>query len=433
MTSHSIASGIRAAVLAVALARGVRAQRGTQTPPRDLVIDYVTVIDGSGAAPRDDMRIVVHDGVIAELTPATSTPAHAAAGAQVIDGRGIYAIPGLIDGHVHLAGSTWQERVEQLRHVLAGGVTTVWDLANDARVTSDLARAGATHEVSGPTIYFSALMAGRPFFRDPRVVAVSQGFTLGRAPWAQAVSDATDFRSAVALARGTGPTSLKLYASLDSITVTRATAEAHAQGMRVVAHGTTFPARPMDLVAAGVDMLAHTPYLVWQGSPRTPDWTHRATGDFLGVPADSPIMEQLLRAMHDRNVALNPTLWVFAEALPADSVSRVRTPWMNRVTRRAQELGITIVAGTDNVYDARRDSLPMLHRELELEVAAGLTPMQALISATSSTARVAGDSTRGVIAVGRAADILLLEANPLESISNTRRIRTVIKDGTVVH
>jgi imidazolonepropionase-like amidohydrolase len=246
------------------------------------------------------------------------------------------------------------------------------------------------------------------------------------------VSDATDFRSAVSLARGTGPTSLKLYASLDSITVTRATAEAHAQGMRVVAHGTTFPARPMDLVVAGVDMLAHTPYLVWQGSPRTPDWTHRATGDFVGVPADSPVMEQLLRAMHDRNVALNPTLWVFAEALPTDSVSRVRTPWMNAVTKRAQELGITIVAGTDNVFDARRDSLPTLHRELELEVAAGLTPMQALMSATSNTARVAGDSTRGVIAVGRIADILLLDANPLESISNTRRIRTVIKDGLVV-
>jgi imidazolonepropionase-like amidohydrolase len=289
-------------------------------------------------------------------------------------------------------------------------------------------------QIAGPYIYYVALFGGPSFFSDPRTHEASVGYAPGTAPWMQSVSDTTDFAHAVAVAKGTGANGIKLYAALDSIEVTRATAEAHRQGLRVIAHATTFPGLPSDLVSAGADMLAHTPYLVWQGSPRTGDWPSRAKGDFIHVAAESPVMERLLASMRDRGVALNPTLWVFADELPADSVSRVRTPWMYAVTHRAAELGVRIVSGTDGMYEGQRDSLPLLHRELELLVdKAGVSPLQAIASATRNGAWAIGiaDSV-GTVAAGMRADLVLLGADPTADIRNTRAIRVVIQGGRVV-
>ncbi|HVZ48419.1 MAG TPA: amidohydrolase family protein, partial [Gemmatimonadaceae bacterium] len=193
------------------------------------------------------------------------------------------------------------------------------------------------------------------------------------------------------------------------------------------------PGLPADLAAAGVDMLAHTPYLVWQGSPRSTDFPARARGDFRGVPADSPVIERLLNSMKAHGTALNPTLWVF-DMQGADSVGKVRTPWMNAVTHRAHQIGVRIVAGTDGLYEPRRDSLPTLHREMELLVTgAQLTPLEALTAATRNAAWAAGlDATTGTLAVGMNADLVLLTADPSADIRNTRAIRAVIQDGRVV-
>ncbi len=421
---------MRWVALVLVLAASAGAQRPSRTRSAPLAIDDVTLIDGTGAAPREHVRILIRDGRIVSIEHAGGAIPDSVG---VIDGRGLFAIPGLIDGHVHLSGTSWENRVDQLHRTLLGGVTSVYELAGDTRLSGALARAVMAHEIEGPSIYYSALLAGPPFFIDPRAIGISTGFRVGEAPWAHAVTADSDLARIIAAAHGTGAGTIKLYASLDSAAATRATREAHRQGMRVVAHATTFPGKPSDLISAGVDMLAHTPYLVWEGMPRTGDWTHRAAGDFLGVRPDSPGIEHLLESMREHHVALNPTLWVFAESQKPDSASRVRTPWMNAVTKRASDIGVTIVAGTDNMYDPRRDSLPTLHRELELEVRAGLTPMQALVSATSATARVIGiDSARGSIAAGRDADIVLLDADPLDDIRNTRRIHAVIKDGRVV-
>ncbi|HUX34885.1 MAG TPA: amidohydrolase family protein [Gemmatimonadaceae bacterium] len=408
------------------------AQRAGSTGGVPVLVRDVTLIDGSGAAPRPHMDVVLRDGRIAQVVAAGEAPAGLPD--SVIDGRGLFAIPGLIDAHVHLGTGPWAERAGELRHALMGGVTTVFDLAGDTRATGDLQRAVLAGQIVGPHIYYVALFGGPAFFADPRTVDASRGYTSGTAPWMQAVTDTTDFARAVAVARGTGAVGLKLYAALDSAEVTLATAEAHRQGLRVIAHATTFPGLPSDLVAASADMLAHTPYLVWQDSPRSSDFPDRAKGDFLHVPADSPVIERLLVSMRDRGVALNPTLWVFAEEIPHDSVSDVRTPWMYAVTHRAAQLGVRIVAGTDGMFEAERDSLPMLHRELELLVTgAGLTPLQAITAATENGAWAIGvDRTLGTIAPGKIADLVLLGADPTADIRNTRAVRVVIQDGRVV-
>ncbi len=395
-----------------------------------LVVRDVTVIDGAGGMPRPHVDIIVRNGRIEELAPTASSPADI-----IVNGRNLFAIPGLVDAHVHLSPAPLQERIADLRDTLNGGVTAVWDLAGDCRETSDLARMAMAGDIQSPTIFYAALVSGPAFFADPRVVASSLGFRPGEAPWAQAITPATDVVRAVAAARGTGATALKLYAALDPAEVRRVAGEGRRQGLRLVAHGTVFPARPSDLVDAGVDMLAHVAYLVWQGSAPTADFTRRATGDFAHVPADSPAIEMLLASMHDHHVALNPTLWIFEQG-PAsrDAIAPVRSAWMNAVTRRAVQLGVSIVAGTDDMIDRARGALPILHRELEVRVsAAGLTPMQALVSATRGAAEAIGaQKQRGTIEPGKAADIVLLEANPAEDVRNTRKIRFVIKDGRIV-
>ena len=393
------------------------------------VIRDVTLIDGTGAAPKSHSTIVVRDGVIAAVTDAAA--GQIPADATTIDGAGLFAIPGLFDAHVHVTGGTHAAAVDELDRALAGGVTSVWDMAGDARMASELSREAAAGEIKSPTIYYVALMAGPSFFTDPRVLGASRGFEPGTAPWAQAITSSTDFGRAMAAAKGTGAVGLKLYAALDADVARRATAEARAQGLKVVAHATVFPGKPSDLVNARVTMLAHAAYLVWEGSPPSTDYTKRATGDFAGVPPDSPSIERLLTSMRDNNVALNPTLWVLGERQPDDAVNRARTSWMYAVTRRANAIGVQIVAGTDGLTDRNRGPLPVIHHELELLVKqAGLTPMQALRSATQTAAHVIGVDTKwGTLEPGKAADILLLDANPLDDISNTSKIHAVFKEG----
>lgn len=416
--------------LATLLAAVMSSAMYAQAPRASLVIRDVTVIDGTGSPPVPGMSVVIRDGRIDAIAPLGREPESD----LTVNAHGLYAIPGLIDGHVHLSGDPWERSVEQLRRALHGGVTAVFDVAGDVRETSNLSRAALTGEIESPTIYYSSLMAGPAFFTDPRVVAASRGFRSGEAPWNREITPETDLVRAIAEAKGAGATFLKLYAALDSVMVTRAIAEAHRQGLRVMAHATTFPGKPSDLVAAGVNILTHAAYLVWEGSPRSTEFPKRARGDFAAVAPDGPVMERLLRSMHERDVALNPTLWIFASGPGGrDSLGVMRTPWMNRVTLRAQQLGVTIIAGTDHFVDEERDPLPLLHRELEALVAAGLTPMETLVAATRGAAHAIGvDDVRGTLRADAVADVVLLGADPSADIRNTRQIRYVVKDGQIV-
>jgi hypothetical protein len=136
-----------------------------------LLVRNVSVIDGTGAAPRPGLDVMVRNGRISQMGVSLGEPADI-----TVDGRGLFLMPGLTDAHVHLSGMPWAERAEQLRRVLRGGVTMVYDVASDLRNTSDLSRAALVNEIESPAIYYAALFAGPPFFTDPRVVATSRGY-----------------------------------------------------------------------------------------------------------------------------------------------------------------------------------------------------------------------------------------------------------------
>lgn len=390
--------------------------------PRIVVIDSVSVIDVDARRVTPMQNIVIRDdSIVAVQSVIAALPDSID---EHVSGRGAFAIPGLVDHHVHLTpGMT-----RALERGARGGVTMVQAMAGDNRTAGEYARASMAKEIIAPEIAYASVMAGPNFFTDPRFIGASLGYTPGRAPWAQAITAETDVAMAVAAARGSGAEVLKLYAMLDSSLVAAFAAEAHKQGMTVVAHGTTFPARPLQLVAAGVDVLTHAPYLSWQGAPevRPEDSWKRIEGPYAKVRADGPELLAVLNAMKARGTYLEPTLWVFAR----DGVKPEVAKWGAALTVRAQAAGIPIVAGTDGFVGPDSVPLPYVHRELQLLVEAGLTPPAALAAATTVAARaMRRERTHGVIAAGRVADLVILEGNPLTDISNTTRIRQVVLRG----
>jgi imidazolonepropionase-like amidohydrolase len=265
---------------------------------------------------------------------------------------------------------------------------------------------------------------------------------LGFAPWMQAITAATDLPLAVAEAKGTGATALKLYANLPSQLIGPITAEAHRQGLRVWTHATIFPAKPSDAVNAGVDTISHSPYLVWETTPRVPDdYKVRAHGDFMHVKPDAPQIIALFDAMKTRGTVLDATLLAFKDEADRhpERVGEGIMPWSYAVTRLAHRQGVLIDAGTDSSglpdddKGPELDALPAVHDEMALLVEhCGFTPLEAIEAATRIGAMALGQSAqRGTLAPGKLADMVVLTADPARDIRNTRKIALVVKNGRV--
>mgnify|MGYP001079255673 CR=1 FL=1 len=427
------------ACLAVcALAAAAVGPAAAQTAPRPLVLTGATLIDGTGAPPRPGMTLVLRDGRIEAIHEDGGAPLPD--GARVLDLKRHWVMPGLIDAHVHLATNPRRqdrrERVERrLRNALRGGVVAVRDMGGDARALADLARAADAGEIEAPIIRYSAIVAGPGFFNDPRVLASSAGFEPGTAPWARAVTDETDLRQAIADARRAGVSAVKLYADLDATRVARVAEEAKRQGLRVWAHFSLMPARPSDIVAGGVNVASHATLLAWETAATLPTYEQRAAVD-LSVTGEHPAVRAVLAEMKARDVLFEPTLFVFRAdpSLPDTATPRHREALAAEMTRAAYAMGVRIVAGTDGIGSEEEGALPNLHEELRLLVErGGLRPMDALVAATRHAAEATGiEDTHGTIAVGKAADLLVLRADPTTDIRNTREIAYVIRRGQVL-
>ncbi|MDE1893427.1 MAG: amidohydrolase family protein [Pseudomonadota bacterium] len=410
-------------------------------PP--LLLTHVAVIDGTGAPVQADMTIAIAGARIAAVYPSGSRALPQ--GARVQDLRGRYVMPGLIDAHVHLTGAEpdFAHYRRHLRALLLGGVTAVRDMAGDDRLLGYLAREANADALASPDIYYAALMAGPAFFaEDVRAQEASAGERPGSAPWMQAISATTDIPLAVAEAKGTGATALKLYADLPAGLVRQLAAEAHRQGLRVWTHATIFPATPADAVAAGADTISHSPYLVWAGASRVPDdYRVRAMGDFAHIRPDAPPILALLQAMKRRGTILDATLLPFQQEAEHDpaKVGAGIMPWSYAVTRLAHAQGVWVDAGSDSsgLPDASHGpnlrALPEVHAEMALLVEhAGFTPLEAIRAATEVGAAAMGQSARrGTIAVGKLADLVVLGADPTRDIRNTGSIVLVIKNGRI--
>jgi len=399
-----------------------------------LVLDGVNLIDGSGAPPRANARIVIRGERIEAVADAA---APLPAGAVVWNLQGMTVIPGLIDAHVHLTtGTAGDARVPAtLRWGLLGGVTSVRDMGGDDVVLEGLARASRAAGQAGPRIYYSTLVAGPQWFADPRPKAASHGGVAGEVAWMRAVTPTSNVPALIAAGKATGATGLKIYADLTPDLVARVTAEAHRQGLRVWAHSAVFPAKPSEVLAAGVDVMSHSNYLGAEGMhppPATYEAARRGIGiDYSASPVEGEAITRLLRQMKEKGVILDETLFVTNAGKRGDDDPVWR--WTVAVTRRAHEIGVTLAAGTDSFGNPARDAVPNLHREMQMLVEnGGLTPLEAIQAATLGGARAIGvEKDYGTVAAGKMADLVVLHEDPSADIRKTAAIAAVVKGGVV--
>ncbi|HWA92292.1 MAG TPA: amidohydrolase family protein [Rhizomicrobium sp.] len=392
--------------------------------------NHVTLIDGTGAAPKPDMAIVVEGERIAAIVPAV------APGKDVVEMHGAFALPGMINTHVHLA--TWPNvpfAQASLRRDLYDGVTAVRDMAGDTRELGYLKRSTRIGDFPGPDIYYASLMAGPEFFHDPRTVqATMGGFKPGEVPWMRAISRDTDLPLAIAEAKGTGATAIKIYADLPAPLVRAITGEAHRQHLMVWAHGAVFPASPRDGVDAGVDAVSHVCMLGYQASAKMPPTYHNRPS----VEADkfkdgTAALDALFADMKRRGTVLDATLYVY-EVL--DHMKNATPPpyctlaLAQKMAAGAYRAGVAISAGTDADSDWH-DPHTALIDELGLLVhGAGMTPMDAIRSATAIAARTIGQAREmGTLEKGKLANIAFVAKDPLADIANLKSIQLTVKRG----
>ena len=408
--------------------------RRPQRPAARLLLDGVHVVDVASGRVVRDRQIVVAGGRIVAVR-AAGAPA-AAADSVVGSFRGHYVIPGLIDTHVHLGSVPREPAVIRalLEAAATGGVTTVRDMGG----RGDVVRALVERSGIMPRVLGAAIMTG------PR----SMWFTGGRAEflsggtdassWVRSVERPEEAPRAIGAAKSAGAAGIKLYSDLSSELVAALARSARDSGLQVWSHAAIAPATPLQAVEAGVGILSHADQLVWVGGEGRipvagPGGALRDSLLFTMTTSDARL-QALFAAMRAKDAALEPTLTVMSGGLlSADSAgaagARRFVRAVGALTQAAHRAGVRVVAGTD----ALGGSTPNIHAELQLLVhMAGFTPVEALRAATIDAARALRRDDLGLVAPGRAADLVILRENPLQDIAGTQSVAAVLLEGELV-
>jgi imidazolonepropionase-like amidohydrolase len=426
---------------ALAVAGAANAQDEAPRPPAPVLYLHAGLIDGTGSGVQPDMAVLVEGERIKAVGPSAALAA-ANPSARKVDVTGRWLVPGLINSHVHLATPPDRKFAEALlRRDIYGGVTAVRDMADDLRAVAELQRASLTGEIPAPDIYYAALMAGPEFFSDPRTAQSAIGGVPGHVPWMQAITPDTDLKLAVAMARGTGATAIKIYADLEPALVAAIIAEAHRQGIAVWTHAMVFPTTPREGIEAGADVISHSCMLAYEASAVKPRAYHnRAVVDEAKFSAgDDPAVEQDLAEMKRRGTILDATNYVYVtiERMRAEAKPGEHKPWTycssglaERITGWAHKAGVEVSTGTDSPSPPT-DLYPAVQGEMELLVdKSGFTPLQAIRSATLVGAMSMGKQAEmGTIAPGKLADLVFVSADPSRDIRALRKVTLVVKRG----
>jgi imidazolonepropionase-like amidohydrolase len=407
------------------------------------LIDHVLLFDSVAGAYIPDRAVLIAEGKVAAVGAGGSIKAPA--GATLIDGRGKTLSPGLWDSHLHVGGDDWN-----LLQNVATGITNFRSPGSMIDEAQDLFKRRAAGDLLAPDGKVSVII-------DRKDPLAAQG--------ALTVSSADEAIAAVRKVKDAGMWGVKFYTSMDPAWIAPAAAEAHKLGLHVHGH---VPAgmRPLDAVRAGYDEVTHINFILMQAMPQ--DVVDKAnTAARLEGPAkygkdidlDSPAMTAFYAELAKRGTIIDPTLTVWEPLMTSDgsAISPEYAPFadiappsvarnwkisgyplfggltrddfrksfakMVDVVGRLHKAGVRIVAGTDG-YGLE------LVRELELYEQAGLTNAQALQTATIIPARLTGLADRaGSIAPGMTADIILVDGDVSQDITNLRHVETVFLDG----
>lgn len=413
-----------------------------RTPAGPIAFRNVQLYDADARSFRDQMTVIVDNGRITDVGP--SSAVKIPTGAQIIEGRNKTLIPGLWDSHQHYGDDSTGPLL------LSSGITSVRDPGNLPVESMARKKRIDDGELLGPRIVPSLVIDGAgPYAAQVGVIAHSLS---------EALAD-------VRRAKNEGYFAVKLYGSLDPSWVKPMADLAHKLGLHVhghIPHGM----RPLEAVRDGYDEITHINFVIMQAMPNDVVQKsntlarHTGTAKYAAdVNLHSPEMSHYLDELASRHIAVDPTLVTFEDELvpdpgsypPADAPYAPTLPALfartfllgglaptadlSRARMRASfaklqalvgELNrrrIPMVAGTDgNGFE--------LIRELELYVAAGLTPAEALATATINPAQLNHlyDQT-GSIKVGKLAELALIDGDPSKNIGDLRQVELVMRAG----
>jgi imidazolonepropionase-like amidohydrolase len=395
-----------------------------------------TLVDGTGREPIPDSVVVIKKGRIVDAGPKSRVKIPG--GAQKIDARGKTILPGLWDMHAHF------EQVEWGPIYLAAGATTVRDCGNEFEFITAVRDAVANGRGLGPRL----LMAGIVDGTGPLALGVARVDTPEEARmWTDKYHDA-------------GFQQMKIYSSVKLEEVKDVAEEAHRLGMTVTGH-VPEGLNAYQVIEAGQDQVNHISYVADIMMPPLPEGASRLdrANAAANIDLKSPEAQKAIAFLVQHGTVVDPTAALF-EFFTASSVKPPVTvePGVAHVAPELQAIlaeagpptphtelqekivqkdlaiigalhhaGVPIVAGTDQTVPGYS-----LYREIELYAQAGFTPMEAIQAATIVPARVMGlDKELGTVEAGKRADLIILDANPLESIHNIRKVEFVITNGVM--
>jgi imidazolonepropionase-like amidohydrolase len=382
-------------------------------PSHAIAITGGTILDMTARKPIADGTVVVVDGRIT----AVGRPGRVAVprGATIVNAAGKTVMPGLWDMHAHF------EQVEWGPIYLASGVTTIRDVGNELEFIVAARDAVAAGKGLGPRMLLAGIIDGPG----------SNGLGAVRAATPE------EARQRVDRYHDAGFMQIKIYSSV-SLDVLRAiTAEAHRLGMTVTGH-VPEGMNAFAAIDAGLDQINHAQYLTAVADSNPEPLTaalrkHKTVIDptlalyeLLARPTTQPI-ESFEPGIKKVARELETPLGGFGSSPEVAPMRRRQFDDEVALVGRLHRAGIPVVAGTDQSVPGHS-----LHRELELYVRAGFSPLEALQAATivpATAMKTASDS--GTIESGKLGDLIVLDGNPLDDIHNTRRIYRVITGGRV--
>ena len=432
-----LASRVRVTTTLVLLAAGcVTAPLHSQQRPA-LLIQDVTLIDGTGRAPIAGAYVLIEGDRITRIARGAVT---APPGATRIDGKGKFLIPGLIDVHIHLegAGQPAESGIRALHGFLYSGFTTVYDAGNVPDFIYGLRTRERAGDIVAPRILATGGVVTAPGGHGggfggaqidawPAAIPILDAYLARKPDMVKFTFDEHGW--------GTRP----LIPLLDAEVMAKAAQYVNDHGIRTTVH-ISHEYRARQAIAAGLNTLAHPiiqgpvseSFVKLMSATRTPIASTLTIGEGYSRLVEHPefLDQPLYQAVYT-----SESITRLKTTVRDEYAKRAWTTWMKVMTPVAQEnMRLINAAGGVVALGSDQSSGPASHRELELMVNGGISALDAIRAGTLNAALFLGrDRDYGSIEEGKVADLVLLTADPSADIRNAAKIDRVIKGGVVVN